>query len=598
MLELRYETCKVGIMVKISDVFNTISKFYSSDELLWFVSSVSRFHRIQGCSELEKSADFIVKELLDVKNYEVKLYRYSYSNSYGIHSDIIGWDVKDGFTQLLPQGKILSSFLEARTAVVAHSPGGDVEAEIVYIGDGLNLDRYRNIGDKIVLSYGSPYLVYKLGCKYGASGFIFFRRNLYEKAIPYVGLFLSKDELNECRAPATTISREDAMRIASRLEKGDKVRARIYVETSYRAEAYAPVVEISIGDGDEEVHSYAHLCHPGGTVNDNVSGVATFLELIKAIDRAIDKNELRIPRVKKLTFVFFPEYYGSLPYLMDKVNKGSTISFGVNLDMVGERQWITNSTLYLIKPPNLLSKPFYESLVLKTLLHSLSKYSTFSTVSKTTSYRFDIVPYDGGSDHDLYLQFGVPSVMLNQWPDNYYHSNMDSIDKFDPDIAKDIGVAVGTATYVIASERFKENTIKCIGDAYEDFVKSYTSLKHLEIEEPSIQLGVQDNEEYIYTAPKGVLTLRFIVRKLGLEKAVEFSKRTMEDNFLHHIIVRYIPLITMFKPCTLKELAKYINLDYNRTIHLDKIREALVVLEELGVIKRIKQIENLDHVVH
>ena len=572
-------------MVSSSNVFNSINKFYSTEELLWIASSISRFHRIQGCSELEKAADFIVKEVLDVENFEVKIYRYSYSEAFGIHSDVVGWDVRDGFVQLLPQGKILSSFIEARTAIAAHSPGGDIEAEVVYVGEGLDMDRYKGVENKVVLSYGPPYLVYKLGCRFGASAFILFKRGLYEKAIPYVGLFLSRDEVKECKAPAVTISKEDALRIINRLERGDKVRVRVYVEASYRAEAYAPVIEVSVGDGDTEIHSYAHLCHPGGTVNDNVSGVATLLELVKSIDRAINRGELGIPKMRKISFVFFPEYYGSLPYLMEKIGRGTGIDFGINLDMVGEKQWITNSTLYFIRPPYLLSKPFYEGLLLKSLLHSISKRSTFSNVSRALSFRFDITPYDSGSDHDLYLQFGIPSVMLNQWPDDFYHSNMDSIDKFDPDIAKDIGVAVGTTLYIIAVEKFKESIVKQVGDAYTDFIKSYASLKHLDVEEVG-QIDVQSDAEYIYIASKGVLTARFIAKKLGLEKAIEFYRKFMDSSFVQHIVIRYIPLLTMIKPCTVNEIAKYINLDYGKTIPLDRLRESLAILEELGVIAR------------
>lgn len=570
-------------MVTASDVFNAISRYYSGEELLWFASSISRFHRVQGCRGLEEAAEFMRKDILDLKNFEVKVQQFSYSRVYGLHNDIVGWEVRDGFTELLHQNRVLSSFLEAKTAVVAHSPGGDVEADIVYVGNGLDLEKYRGAEDKIVLSYGSPYLVYKIGCKLGVAGFIFFRRNVHEKAIPYAGLFLSRDELKECKVPATTISKEDATRIIDRLEKGDKVKARIYVEASYRAEAYAPVIEVSLGDGESEIHMYAHMCHPGGTVNDNVSGVAALLELVNAIDRAIVKGDLNPPTKRQLVFVFFPEYYGSLPYLLNKAEKNMLIDFSINLDMVGEKQWVTNSTLYFIRPPQMLSKPYYEAVTLKLLMYALSKHRTFSTVFRTNSYRFDIVPYDSGSDHDVYLQFGVPSVMLNQWPDIFYHSNMDTIDKFDAEATKDIAVGVGAGAYLLAAEVFKDKTVRVVGDTYEDFVKSYSNLKQLDFDEKPLQ-SVEEDVVYMYVAPKGVISIRLMVAKLGLEKTIEIAKKLSEDTFTNHLTTRYIPLQLMLRPCTVKEIVKQIVVDYGRSPNIGDIKQALSYLNVLGVV--------------
>jgi len=566
-----------------SDVFNVISRYYSSEELLWFASSISRFHRVQGCKGLEEAAEFMRRDILDLKNFEVKVQRFSYSRVYGLHSDIVGWEVKDGFTELLHQNRVLSSFLEAKTAVVVHSPGGDVESGVVYVGNGLDLESYKGAEDKIVLSYGSPYLVYKIGCKLGIAGFIFFRRNVHEKAIPYAGLFLSRDELKECKAPATTISKEDAMRIIDRLEKGDKVKARIYVEANYRVEAYAPVVEASLGDGESEIHMYAHMCHPGGTVNDNVSGVAALLELVNAMDRAIVKGDLSPPTKRRLVFVFFPEYYGSLPYLMDKAEKNTHIDFSINLDMIGEKQWLTNSTLYFIRPPHVLSKPYCEAVTLKLLMYALAKHRTFSTVFRTNSYRFDVVPYDSGSDHDIYLQFGVPSIMLNQWPDIFYHSNMDTIDKFDAEVTKDIAVGVGTGVHLLASEVFKDKIVKIVSDAYVDFVKSYSNLKQLDFDGKPLQ-SVEEDVVYTYIAPKGVISVRLMVARLGLEKAIEVAKKLSEDTFMNHLTTRYIPLQIMLKPCTIKEIVKQIAVDYVYNPNIGDIKQTLSYLEALGVV--------------
>ena len=129
----------------LGNVFSVLQQGFSTNDLLWFVSAISRFHRIQSSRGLEEAADFIAKNFLDLGNAEVRVYRYSYGERYGIHLDVVGWDVRDGFVELVSGGRrrVLSSFTKSKTAVAAHSPAGDVEAEVVYVGDGLDLERYR-----------------------------------------------------------------------------------------------------------------------------------------------------------------------------------------------------------------------------------------------------------------------------------------------------------------------------------------------------------------------------------------------------------------------------------------------------------------------
>jgi hypothetical protein len=40
-------------------------------------------------------------------------------------------------------------------------------------------------------------------------------------------------------------------------------------------------------------------------------------------------------------------------------------------------------------------------------------------------------PYEGGSDHESFLERGVPAVLLWHFTDQYYHTNLDRVDKVD-----------------------------------------------------------------------------------------------------------------------------------------------------------------------
>jgi len=45
-----------------------------------------------------------------------------------------------------------------------------------------------------------------------------------------------------------------------------------------------------------------------------------------------------------------------------------------------------------------------------------------------------IAPYTFGSDHDVFVEqtIGIPAIMFSCWPDDFYHSSEDTLDKVDP----------------------------------------------------------------------------------------------------------------------------------------------------------------------
>jgi hypothetical protein len=60
-------------------------------------------------------------------------------------------------------------------------------------------------------------------------------------------------------------------------------------------------------------------------------------------------------------------------------------------------------------------------------------------------------PYEGGSDHTVFQAAGVPSVLDWHFTDRYYHTNFDTADKTSPAEMKNVGVAVGTSAWLLAS---------------------------------------------------------------------------------------------------------------------------------------------------
>jgi aminopeptidase YwaD len=60
-------------------------------------------------------------------------------------------------------------------------------------------------------------------------------------------------------------------------------------------------------------------------------------------------------------------------------------------------------------------------------------------------------PYEGGSDHTAFADAGVPSLLNWHFTDRYYHTNLDRPDKTSASEMVNVGVAVATSAWFLAS---------------------------------------------------------------------------------------------------------------------------------------------------
>jgi hypothetical protein len=60
-------------------------------------------------------------------------------------------------------------------------------------------------------------------------------------------------------------------------------------------------------------------------------------------------------------------------------------------------------------------------------------------------------PYEGGSDHTVFAEAGVPSLLDWHFTDRYYHTNLDRPDKTSPLEMFNVGIAVATSAWFLAS---------------------------------------------------------------------------------------------------------------------------------------------------
>jgi hypothetical protein len=60
-------------------------------------------------------------------------------------------------------------------------------------------------------------------------------------------------------------------------------------------------------------------------------------------------------------------------------------------------------------------------------------------------------PYEGGSDHTVFVTAKVPALLNWHFTDRYYHTNLDTTDKVSPAEMQHVAITVGTTALFLAS---------------------------------------------------------------------------------------------------------------------------------------------------
>ncbi|TGN18257.1 DUF4910 domain-containing protein [Leptospira idonii] len=183
------------------------------------------------------------------------------------------------------------------------------------------------------------------------------------------------------------------------------------------------VLEVSIsGEDEREVFFVTHLCHPKPSANDNASGPAMFIELIRFFTKNTPALSLR--------FLFTVEYWGTIAYFSKFIENTRKAVAGISLDMVGGDQNLAGSTMIVDEIPHHLVCDL--DLFLHDQMDRLARAGKYRMVGEPVYWaRAQKVFYTGGSDHYILNDSTVkiPSTCLNTYPDRFYHRPEDTPDK-------------------------------------------------------------------------------------------------------------------------------------------------------------------------
>jgi aminopeptidase YwaD len=361
---------------------------------------------------------------------------------------------------------------EAEPVVLAEdSESADVEAELVDVGEGTEESDYKGeeIKGKIVLVSAQPGAVQGLAVgRFGAVGIVSYAQNQRTA--------WSGDDQNLIRwghletfLPNKTFAFMESLKTAramqKRLDGGERIILHANVKAGQHPGNYE-VVTATIPGADpklkeEEIAFSCHLDHQRPGANDNASGCVTILEVARTLQKLISEGKVARP-VRTIRFLFPPEIEGTMALLNGKPEFAKRIKAVVHMDMVGGGPE-TKAVFHVTRGP--MSLPSFVHDVAWAFAEWVNEESYQFAASGKEEYplvaleggkeplRAEYSAYTMGSDHDVYQDssFGIPAIYLNDWPDRYIHTNMDSPANIDPTKLKRAGFIGAASGYFLAN---------------------------------------------------------------------------------------------------------------------------------------------------
>lgn len=255
--------------------------------------------------------------------------------------------------------------------------------------------------------------------------------------------------------PVGQISKASRDKVAQALEAGD-------VTLTFHAEVKREVVDLNmlvatiVGDNDpqEAVVLTSHLEYAGAS--DNASGFAATAEGAMALLESIESGVIERP-ARSMVFLFGTQIDQARAWL--EQSERQTVG-ALTLLAAGDAASHNGSPLLFERPPDPGAvRPLHpdehtqwganpvepESLVANGL--AVIARSAMADVSGYVGgWRVSDHPWEGGSDHDVFLGAGVPAGLFWHFTPSWYHTSLDRLEVIDPEEMHRSGVvAVSTA---------------------------------------------------------------------------------------------------------------------------------------------------------
>jgi len=444
-------------------LLNLIGQAFSGEAAKRNTAEIARYHRIQASPGYRAAAQWLLQTLLDAGvDASSESYPANLRTRFWSLPSFQEWDCDEATLDWMKADapERLCDYRASAVSVIQRSVSASGEFQVVDVGAGRPQDYEGvDVAGKLVLSRANVMQTYREGVQArGAAGVLFDdigatapgRNRIDLPDARQYASFWWDEENPDGWGFVLTPRQGDAMRAA--LAGGEQVTMRVHIEANLYDGAFENVVATIPGWGEGAVLATAHLCHPQGFANDNASGVATLLETALTLHRLIAAGELPQPQ-RTLIFLWMPEMTGTFAWLSSHEEMIPEIVAGINLDMVGENQAKTGSVLMVESPPAAMAS--FAPALLSRLRDDVvdEKMSFGHGRTRLHLVRSQTTPFSGGSDHMVTSDpmVGIPTPMLIQWPDSFYHTTADTMEMVDEDSLWLAGTLAGSYLYWLAA---------------------------------------------------------------------------------------------------------------------------------------------------
>jgi hypothetical protein len=475
------------------DIQKAIVAEYSGLRAKGDVAEIIQYHRIQASPGFRAAAQHVQRVVAALGlPAEVQSYPADDKTVYWGSPMFQEWEATEATLHLVEPADMarkLADFSELKTSLIQRSmPADNVEAEVVLLEDGEEEKEYEglDVHGKVVMTKGDLDRVHYLAVgKHGAVGILFdgmhesppvYQRIDHPDLVRYTSFWWRPGD-KHCFGFVVTPRVGEELRkliklqhsegkpplrvrahVVSRLYDGqiEVVSALIPGETAGTPSPQKRRDFASRSDGNEEVVVVAHLCHPQPSANDNASGSAAVIELARTLQHLISSGKLARPK-RNIRLLWVPEMTGTFAYLATNPQRIPHMVAGINLDMVGESQDVCGS-VFIVEGTPAAMPSFATDLLDRMREEWLEGAQSLGGTASYPLFRHTVNPFSGGSDHYILSDptVGVPTPMLIQWPDKFWHTSGDTLEKVDPRMLGVLGGLATTYAYFLANAGRRE----------------------------------------------------------------------------------------------------------------------------------------------
>lgn len=390
------------------------------------------------------------------------------------------WDVDEAeLSMVRPRQVILARFSQKKMCLARFSGPTDLTAPLIHVGEGVSPANYRDmeVKGKIVLAWGTPHVVFKQAVwERGALGMVWYRLGGEQETADATQVVYSLPWKSYERGEPVTfcfsIAHTAAQELIALLDDGEEVVLHALVRAKVRPSQLHVATGVIKGTEfpEEEVWLLGHCNHRNTGGFNNLSGFGATKEIARVLAMLIQNQTLPPPR-RTIRFFWGPEHNAVIAYFFHHPEIIERVFGVVNLDMVGGYRSKTGARLTMRRTPH--STPHFINDVGEFFVDYMaqrnevdSRYVNILVAGQNTgfadpvlaptgskaSFNVRVAEYWGPSDQEDLLDgsIRVPTVSFLEWPDPFFHTDMDDIELLDPTQLRRVIAMAGAFGYYLA----------------------------------------------------------------------------------------------------------------------------------------------------